>query len=145
MAAAESSIWGTANIGPGKPFADTQAKWIWYHTGAMSSSPPASSATFSATVLTAADQGTQVMLHIIVDDAADVYLNGAYLGSVTAGWTAGGYTNRPLTFTLAKGTNTVSIFASNVGGSASAAGLIASLVSSDGTVLARTGSAWTYR
>ncbi len=143
-----TTIWGTTNIGAGKPFADTQAKWIWYHAGAQSSSSPDTAATFTATVMATAadfdDQGTAAaQLHIIVDDTADVYLNGAKVGSVQYGWRPYEYIGRPLSLTLAKGTNTLSIRAVNTGGPA---GLIASLVSVDGnTVLARTNGAWTYR
>jgi hypothetical protein len=72
LAAAESSIWGTTNIGTGKPFADTQAKWIWYHAGAQSSSSIDIAATFTTTVIATADQGTAARLHIIVDNTADV-------------------------------------------------------------------------
>jgi hypothetical protein len=134
----------TTNIGPAKPFFDIQAKWIWHHAGAQagSSTDAAIAATFTTTITAAADLGTPVLLHIMADDIADVWLNGAYVLTALAGWNPGGYAGRPYPLTLAKGTNTLSIRARNTGGPA---GLLASVTSAAGSsVLVRTSGAWTY-
>ncbi|EFJ43601.1 hypothetical protein VOLCADRAFT_96245 [Volvox carteri f. nagariensis] len=143
LANATTSVWGTANIGPGKPFTDTQAKWIWSHAGADLGTSSGVRTTISTTV-TAAAPGTQTLLHLIVENFADVYLNGAFVTRLTGGWrNQQEYTNRPLQLTLAAGTNTLSVaaYGASYGGRA---GLLASLTSSDSTtVLARTSSDWT--
>lgn len=134
-----ASLFGSTYVGTGKPFSDTQAKWIWIHAGTASTST-VMAATFSTTLF-AAVQGTQVVLTVIVDDDATVYLNGDAVGDAYLGW-YGDIPPTTIRLTLAKGINTLSIRAHNDGGPA---GLLASVASADGkTVLARTSSAWTY-
>ncbi|GLC37523.1 hypothetical protein PLESTM_000598400 [Pleodorina starrii] len=142
LSAADKSAWGTANIGPGKGFQDTQAMWIWAHAGADSSSSTALRPTFS-TLVTAAEQDTVVRLDVIADDSADVLINGVVVASAYRGWSVDQYGDRPLKLKLPKGTSTLSLRVTNSGGGA--AGIIASLASSDGrTILARTNASWTY-
>ncbi|GIL81590.1 hypothetical protein Vretifemale_10565, partial [Volvox reticuliferus] len=140
---AGSSPYGTSNIGPGKLFTDTQAKWIWCNSAGGVSASIAIAATFTTTFLNTV-AGAEALLNIIVDDIAEIYLNGVYITKVQWGWNnAEDYTNRPVRLTLATGTNTLSIRVQNTW--VTAAALLASLVGSNGsTVLARTSNAWTY-
>ncbi|GIL88084.1 hypothetical protein Vretimale_13953 [Volvox reticuliferus] len=136
--------WGSSNIGPGRLFNDTQAKWIWVHAGAEIVTTNITSATFS-TIIVSASQGTQVVLRLIVDELADVFVNGALVVSMKWGWDNSTYPGQPgvpVTLTLARGTNTISVRVTSTGGGA---GLLASISSKDdGLVLSRTSSAWTY-
>ncbi|GIL88270.1 hypothetical protein Vretifemale_16206, partial [Volvox reticuliferus] len=137
--------WGSSNIGPMQLFTDTQAKWIWAEPNADKGTSAITTATFSITIVSAC-QETQVVLRLIVDDLADVYVNGALVVSMKWGWnnnTYPGTPGQPVTLTLARGTNTISVRATNSFGEA--AGLLASISSKDdGTVLTRTSSAWMY-
>ncbi|GLI70362.1 hypothetical protein VaNZ11_015138 [Volvox africanus] len=144
VATALNSTWGTANIGPGKPFTDTQAKWIWAHSGS-----DVSSSYFMRTVLSTIfvmPQDTNALLSLIVDDHADIILNGLYVSSLDWGYLAGQYTNRPVRLNLKRGINTISVLVTNYNIPGGPAGLLASLSSSDGsTVYSRTSSsAWVY-
>ncbi|GIM17454.1 hypothetical protein Vretimale_20002 [Volvox reticuliferus] len=106
---AGSSPYGTSNIGPGKLFTDTQAKWIWCNSAGGVSASIAIAATFTTTFLNTV-AGAEALLNIIVDDIAEIYLNGVYITKVQWGWNnAEDYTNRPVRLTLATGTNTLSI------------------------------------
>ncbi|GLI66407.1 hypothetical protein VaNZ11_010194 [Volvox africanus] len=129
------------NVGVNKPFRDQQAMAIWVNAGASSNASTLTAATFTTTIITG--QATQAVLDLIVDDIADVFINGAYITTVKWGWRyLGDYTDRPIKISLPLGTSTLSLRVQNTGG---AAGVAAYLSSSDGkTVLARTNSAWTY-
>ena len=144
VATATNSRYGTETIGAGKPFTDIQAMWIWVNSDTNTAST-LMRATFSTTI-SASAQGMQALLHLIVDDAAEIFLNGALIGSLQLGWLASegkyAYINRPVRLTLALGTNILSVRVTNKAGPAA---LLASIFSSDGsTVLARTTGAWTY-
>ncbi len=138
-----ASQWaGVQTVGVGKPFTDTAAKWIWSATGAQKSAPITSKPTFY-TVVAAAQAGMQALLDLIVDDVADIYLNGAFVRTISRGLLQAEYVDRPVTLSLAQGANLLSIRVTNKGGSA---GLLASISSSDGRrVLSRTSSAtWSF-
>ncbi|GLI71130.1 hypothetical protein VaNZ11_016217, partial [Volvox africanus] len=130
------------NVGVNKSFSDKQAMAIWVNAGASSSASTLIAATFTTTI-TITGQATQALLDLIVDDIADVFINGAYITTAKWGWRwLGDYTDRPIKISLPLGTSTLSLRVQNTGG---AAGVAAYLSSSDGkTVLARTNSAWTY-
>ncbi|EFJ52418.1 hypothetical protein VOLCADRAFT_103075 [Volvox carteri f. nagariensis] len=138
---AAQSFYGTDNIGVGKPFTDLSAKWIWYHTTSLAYGSGLSvAALFTTTVTVSTAGGMQALLNIIADDVADVYVNGAPNFSATHGWSAGSYTDRPLTVDLVQGTNVLAINVRNVRGPGA---LLASLSTMDGrTVLARTDKSW---
>ncbi|GIL61618.1 hypothetical protein Vafri_16042, partial [Volvox africanus] len=144
VATALNSTWGAANIGSGKPFKDTQAKWIWAHSGS-----DVSSSYFVKPVLSTifvVPQDTSALLSLIVDDHADIILNGLYVSALDGGYLAGQYTNRPVLLNLKRGINTISVLVTNYNSPGGPAGLLASLSSSDGsTVYSRTSSsAWIY-
>ncbi|GIL66362.1 hypothetical protein Vafri_19839 [Volvox africanus] len=130
------------NVGSNKSFRDPQAMAIWVNAGASSYASTVTAATFTTTI-TIAGQATQALLDIMVDDIADVFINGANITTVKWGWRwSGDYTNRPIKINLPVGTSTLSLRVQNTGGPARVA---AYLSSSDGnTVLTRTNSAWTY-
>jgi hypothetical protein len=135
--------WGSKNIGPGKPFTDTEAKWIWSDAFAFYN------ASFfdhfeTFTTIYSATWGAQALLYIIADDFAEVNLNGEFVAQVKWGWddSYAPYAGRswPLVLTLNEGNNMLFIRVANSGGGA---GLLASVTSPDGsTVLTRTSSEW---
>ncbi|GIL54599.1 hypothetical protein Vafri_10334, partial [Volvox africanus] len=136
-------VYGAAgpNVGLNKPFSDPQAMAIWVHENFHSSASTLVAATFTTTV-TIAGQATQALLHVIVDDIADIFVNGAFITTVKWGWVSGQYSDRPIKITLPVGTSALSLRVKNTGGPASIAAYLIS--SNGGTVLTRTNSAWTY-
>ncbi|GIL68365.1 hypothetical protein Vafri_21668 [Volvox africanus] len=134
-------VFAGPNVGSNKPFSDPQAMAIWVHENATSSASTLIAATFTTTI-TITGQATQALLYLIVDDIAEVYINGAYITYVERGWLSREYTDRPINITLPVGTSTLSLRVKNTGGPA---GVAAYLISSDGSsVLTRTNIAWTY-
>ncbi|GIL88269.1 hypothetical protein Vretifemale_16198 [Volvox reticuliferus] len=135
--------WGSSKIGQGLPFTDTQAKWIWAVPNADKDTPTITTATFTTTLIVT-NLPIQVALRMIVDDVADVYVNGALVLSTKWGWDdthPSSTATWPVTLTLPQGVNTISVRASNsLGGPA---GLLAS-ISTGPIVLTRTSSAWTW-
>jgi hypothetical protein len=79
-------------------------------------------------------------VHILVDDRATVILNGVPVGTAIDGWTTPTYPQIPIN--LLNGPNLLQIAAINLapGGAA----LMASVIRSDGVVLAHTDGTWTF-
>ncbi|GIL54807.1 hypothetical protein Vafri_10496, partial [Volvox africanus] len=134
-------VFAGPNVGSNKSFSDPQAMAIWVHENATSGASTLIAATFTTTI-TITGQATQALLHMIVDDIADIYVNGAYITTVRRGWKSGEYTDRPINITLPVGTSTLSLRVQNLVGSAKVAAYLRS--SNGSTVLTRTNSAWTY-
>lgn len=143
LADAATSVWGTANIGPGKSFPDTQAKWIWSHAnGDLGTS---SGVRTNISTVINMQSSTSALLNVIVEAKADVLHNGNFVATVTGGWRASEVNRQPLHLSLTTGRNIISfiVFGVSYGGRA---GLLASISSSSSpsVVYARTtGNTWT--
>ncbi|KAG2500408.1 hypothetical protein HYH03_001979 [Edaphochlamys debaryana] len=143
-------------------FADPLAQWIWSAPGAASDAPTDVVSVFSR-VLTL-DEPTHAAMSIMVDSYADVWLNGAYVGSASTGWPLSGRASAVLRVTLVSGRNTLVVRATNTPqlgptgappgtlagpggaqegpGGGNPAGLLLTVISSDGNFLARSDETW---
>ncbi|RKO90607.1 hypothetical protein BDK51DRAFT_50107 [Blyttiomyces helicus] len=117
-------------------FADPTASWIW-NTPTAASSAPAGSVTFANQYYNSSNSIIPAVLHILADNNATISVNGISVGTATAGWATTSYTKLPVNLTA--GNNLFSIVVTNAGGPA---GLCASLMSSNNSVLLHTDSTW---
>jgi hypothetical protein len=133
-------VLGQFGIGPwgaSSRFADNAAQWIWDDQNAASNAVAGKWISFSTQVNT--DVECYAIFHLIADDQGEVYLNNKSIGTIGGGgWGTTNYTRMKLQ--LPTGQNNIRIKAMNGGGPA---GLVASLIRSDGVVLARTDRTWT--
>jgi hypothetical protein len=126
-------------------FTDKSARWIWFHPDGATFTEYEGRYinkvhTFSTTLTV--PQRRTVTLHIIVDNYADVSLNGVPIKkNVGGGWGSG--SNYPkLQMTLRPGANILNIACKNTGGPG---GLLASVIDTQGRVLSRTNTqTWRY-
>jgi hypothetical protein len=97
---------------------------------------------FTKTCVSPAASNVIATLFIIVDDSAFITINGRYIGGVEQGvnFQQNGY-DAKFDVTLKPGPNVITIDAKNNGGPAH---LSASVITKEGTVLARTDSSWTW-
>ena len=135
-----AKVLGQIGMGPwgyGSQFADKSAQWIWDEQGA------AANATVGKTIFFSKElnvpSATRVTIHCISDDGGEIFINDVSKGGIAGGgWGTTNYTK--LVVDLKSGTNTIKISSVNGGGPA---GLVASIIRSDGAVLARTDGTWT--
>ncbi|RKO94005.1 hypothetical protein BDK51DRAFT_45125 [Blyttiomyces helicus] len=126
------SPWGSAS-----QFADPTASWIWY-TSTAAATAPSGSVTFVNQYYNSSYNTMPAILHILADDSATVFVNGANVGVAVAGWSTTSYTKIPVNLT--PGANLISIVDTNASGPA---GLCASLISSvTNSVLLHTDTTW---
>jgi len=130
---------GPYNMGPWNAwnFQDPSAHWIWSERGAAGNAATGWCVAFQKVFNSPWNTGATV--HVICDDSAVVYLNGDYVGRGDGGWGGGNYNRLPVT--LYADNNVLHIEGVNGGGPA---GLLASVIADNGTVLARTDSSWTW-
>jgi hypothetical protein len=135
-----AKVLGTIGMGPwgyASQFADRSAQWIWDEQGAASSATAGKLIYFSKELNVSGT--TRVVIHCISDDGGQIFVNDEVKGSIAGGgWGTTNYTK--LAVDLQSGTNTIKISSINGGGPA---GLVASIIRSDGAVLARTDATWT--
>ena len=133
---------GAYNMGPWSAtnFADQTAQWVWNEPGAASSALANVSIIFEHKYTNTGKTNIAATLHIIIDDIGVVKLNGTTLTSLVDGW--GGRTYSKIALTLVPGSNTIQMVCLNTGGPA---GLIYSIISSDGVVLGNSGISTTWR
>ncbi|RKO88795.1 hypothetical protein BDK51DRAFT_52292, partial [Blyttiomyces helicus] len=99
---------------------------------------PAGSVTFANQYYNSSNSTIPAVLHILADNNATISVNGISVGTATAGWATTSYTQLPVNLTA--GNNLFSIIVTNTSGPA---GLCASLISSNNSVLVHTDSTWT--
>lgn len=117
-------------------FKDRTAKWIWDDQNAASNAEVNKEIFFTKVINLPSP--AQAVIHVIADDAGEVYINDVSKGSIAGGGWGGNYTK--LNVNLSSGNNTIKIMAKNYGGPA---GLVASIINSDGAVIANTDQTWT--
>ena len=133
-----ASTYPWSSYAASKTFPDSQAQWIWSNSTGYDVSATDVYPVFSTTINVT--QNTQLLMNILVDDIAYVYVNGMFIKTITTNWNLPSY---PIPLPLSTGTIVIYIRVVNTGG---AAGVVASITSSDGrTVFSRTGSDWFYR
>ena len=125
--------WGSTS-----DFPDKEAQWIWnLKTAAVDA--PSAPIKFSNQWYNKTNADVQAVLHTIVDNQGEVFLNGKKVGDIKgAGWVTKEYSKMDVT--LKPGNNVIDIVALNVDGPAA---LIVSLVAkSNNGVLLRSDSTW---
>ncbi|KAG5191350.1 hypothetical protein JKP88DRAFT_174697 [Tribonema minus] len=132
---------GTVPWGSASQFEDKTAKWIWTSPNARFSAP-VGSYNFAAQLKIMSVTPVTAMLHILVDNDADIYLNGEKVGSASLGFSARDYSRIPLT--LVWGVNDIVLRCTNTG--VGPAGVCASLIDdvSKTPLLKTEGSRWVY-
>jgi hypothetical protein len=135
-----AKVLGPIGMGPwgyASQFADKGAQWIWDEQGAASNATVGKTIYFSKELNVSST--TRVTIHCISDDGGQLFVNDDVKGSIAGGgWGTTNYTK--LVVDLKSGTNTIKISSINGGGPA---GLVASIIRSDGAVLAHTDGTWT--
>ncbi|KAG2495249.1 hypothetical protein HYH03_006522 [Edaphochlamys debaryana] len=123
-------------------FADSGAQWIWTVNTAAQQAPVNTVVVFEKWIYL--EKPDNVTVHLVADNAADLYVNTHYMGSAISGWSDANYSMVPLGFPA--GNHTVSIRATNQWtrfDEQNPAGMLVSLIDSTGAVLAHSDSSWT--
>ncbi|GIM03969.1 hypothetical protein Vretimale_8604 [Volvox reticuliferus] len=136
--------WGIVSYGSANPFPyDEEARWIWSYVGAYYNSPDMVPFTFIK-FFDAGPNEVAAELVLIADNMADVFLNGAYKGSVLGGWNKA---VQPVNMVLQPGQNYIAIRALNIPlgyPGINPAGILAVLINAfTGRVILRTDASWT--
>ncbi|KAG5187449.1 hypothetical protein JKP88DRAFT_161948 [Tribonema minus] len=128
--------WGAASN-----FEDKTAKWIWTSPNARFSAA-VGTYDFAAQYKIMSTTPVTATLHILVDNDADVFLNGSKVGSASLGFSAQDYARIPMT--LVWGVNDIVLHCTNTG--VGPAGVCASLIddASKTPLLHTEGSRWVY-
>jgi len=135
-----ASVLGTIGIGPWHnwaQFQDRQAQWIWDDPNGARGVEAGKLIFFSKVF--SVNSSTEATVHVIADDGGEVFINDVKRGGIAGGgWGTTNYTK--IKVGLTAGTQTIRISAINGGGPA---GLVASVIASNGQILARTDGSWT--
>jgi hypothetical protein len=135
-----AKVLGPIGMGPwgyGSQFTDRNAQWIWDEQGAASNATAGKRIFFSKEINV--PSSTRATVHCISDDGGEIFINDVVRGGIAGGgWGTTNYTK--LGVDLQSGVNKIKISSVNGGGPA---GLVASIIRSDGAVLARTDGTWT--
>lgn len=114
---------GAIPWGSGSKFIDPTATWLWSQTNARFSAPPAT-LEFSALITNSSKTEMPVVIHVLVDNDCELYLNDRHVGSASMGFSTQDYSKIPVS--IPWGTNIISFRCTNTGNSP--AGFIAAVV-----------------
>lgn len=120
-------------------FPDSSARFIWNAAGALASAVPNTTPIVFLKTYSNPGSAVPVTLYVMVDDVADVFLNGSPVGSIVNCCVV-----KKMSANLQPGNNTLSIAAKNVGAANNPAGLLVTAVDSSGKVLFHSDSSWTF-
>ncbi len=129
---------------------DSSIKWIWYTSNAQASAPTTNSlksVKFLYQYNNNTSQPINGILYVIVDNIADVFVNGIKYSEVVNGYQytvseSNKYNSFPII--LSPGLNKIEIVAGNAGTGPNPAGLIARTNGPDGKTIFGTNSSWKY-
>jgi hypothetical protein len=124
---------GIAPWGSKAKFIDPTAEYIW-NTSTAQKTAPATTILLQAQYFNSGSTPMTVTLHTIVDNNAEIRLNGSKQAQVIGGWTDANYPK--IMLQLKPGNNIIDVIAYN--GGIGAAGLLMSLIDSTGRVLLNT-------
>ncbi|KAG5188961.1 hypothetical protein JKP88DRAFT_136668, partial [Tribonema minus] len=132
---------GVVPWGGASQFIDPTATWLWTQTNARFSAP-AGTVDFSTLITNSSQQDKQALIHMLVDNDADVFLNDAKVGSGSMGFSVREYAKIPIA--LPWGTSTLRFRCVNSG--TGPAGLLVAVVdaASGVTIVKSDPSSWVF-
>lgn len=123
-------------------FPDANARIIWNAAGAASSAGTAPNALpiiFSKAYYNQSGSPMPVTVYAMVDDTADIFLNGTAIGSIVNCCVV-----KKFNLTLSPGNNVLSFAAKNLNTTNNPAGLLVTVVDAGNNVLFHTDNTWTF-